>query len=72
MTAASIQHTAPTRLEVALLHIADALTAYVGHRRDVRAERRSRELAQLRDTRPTPPDPRALDIALLKLGSRPR
>ena len=72
MTAASVQHAAPTSLEIALLRIADALTAYVEHRRDLRAERRSRELALLRDVRVAAPDPRALDIALLALGSRPR
>ncbi|MFB7252321.1 hypothetical protein [Microbacterium sp. NPDC056234] len=71
MTAVSLHHVGPTRVESALLRVADALTAYVAHRRDIRAERRERELALLRGHR-TAQDPRALDIALLSLGSRPR
>ncbi|UYO95827.1 hypothetical protein OED01_09400 [Microbacterium sp. M28] len=71
MTAVSLHHAGPTRLETALLTMADALTAYVAHRRDLRSRRRARELASLSERR-SARDPRELDIALLALGSRPR
>lgn len=72
MTAVSLNHAAPTRVENVLLHIADMLTAYVAQRREARADRRAHEMTQLRDAHGRPADPRALDIALLSLGSRPR
>ena len=72
MTAVTLNHAGATRLETILLGFAGLLTTYVAHRRDLRAEHRVRELAALREAQVRPADPRALDIALLSMGSRPR
>lgn len=72
MTAATLHLAAPTRVERALLQIADAITTYTAHRREVRAGRREITADILREQQARRHDPRALDIALLSLGSRPR
>ncbi|MGF6823635.1 hypothetical protein M2317_002548 [Microbacterium sp. ZKA21] len=72
MTAVTLNHAGPTRLETTLLRLAALLNAYVAHRRELRAERRARELAALREAQVRPTDPRELDVALLSMGSRPR
>jgi len=72
MTSATLQLPAPTRLERGLQHLAASLSRYVEHRITARAERREVALGLLRGQHSHRHDPRALDIALLSLGSRPR
>jgi HD-GYP domain-containing protein (c-di-GMP phosphodiesterase class II) len=55
-----------------LLRLADAITAYTERRRELRAERHEIALDILREQQSRKQDPRALDAALLALGSRPR
>lgn len=72
MTSATIRLASPTALERGLRRLAEALTRYVDHRIAVRAERREIALDMLREQHARRHDPRALDMALLTLGSRPR
>lgn len=72
MTAATLHIATPTVVERTLLRIADGLTAFVAHRRERRAERREIARDMLREQHARRHDPRALDVALLSLGSRPR
>ncbi|MGN7976108.1 hypothetical protein ACTJJ4_00880 [Microbacterium sp. 22195] len=72
MTAATLHLASPTTAERALLKIADAITAYTENRRLLRAERREIALDMLREQQARRQDPRALDCALLAIGSRPR
>jgi len=72
MTAATLHLAAPTRVERTLLQIADAITANIALRREARAARREIAADILREQQARRQDPRALDIALLSLGSRPR
>ncbi|MDT0157459.1 hypothetical protein Q9R19_07475 [Microbacterium sp. ARD32] len=72
MTAATLHLASPTRFERLLLKVVDALTAYIAHRREQRTQRREIALDLLREQQARRHDPRALDVALLSLGSRPR
>ncbi|WP_298867211.1 hypothetical protein [uncultured Microbacterium sp.] len=72
MTAAVLHLAAPTALERGLLRLAATITSYAEHRRERRAERHEIALDMLREQRVRKRDPRALDVALLSLGSRPR
>ncbi|UNK72196.1 hypothetical protein [Microbacterium sp. H1-D42] len=72
MTAATLHLVAPTRLERGLQGIAASLSSYVDSRIAARAERREIALDLLREQHARRHDPRALDIALLSIGSRPR
>jgi HD-GYP domain-containing protein (c-di-GMP phosphodiesterase class II) len=72
MTAATLRLAAPTLAERTLLRLADAITAYTEHRREIRAERHEIALDMLREQQSRRQDPRSLDVALLALGSRPR
>ncbi|UJP09436.1 hypothetical protein L2X99_13510 [Microbacterium sp. KUDC0406] len=72
MTAVTSHLASPTAAERALLRLATALIAAIRHRRELRAESRRHELELLQQSRTRAKDPRALDIALLAIGSRPR
>jgi len=72
MTAATLHLATPTFSERTLLKLADVITAYIAHRREQRAARREIAVDTLREQQARQQDPRALDIALLSLGSRPR
>ncbi|MEJ1086859.1 hypothetical protein WDU99_00845 [Microbacterium sp. Mu-80] len=72
MTAAALQIAAPTRLERGLKALAHRLDRYVESRIAARAERREIALDLLREQQARRHDPRALDVALLSIGSRPR
>ncbi|UWF76710.1 MULTISPECIES: hypothetical protein [Microbacterium] len=72
MITASPYLAAPTPLERTLQRIASALSRYVERRIAARAERRELAADLLREQRARRQDPRALDIALLAIGSRPR
>jgi hypothetical protein len=72
MTSATLRLAAPTSFERGLRALADALTRHVDRRIALRAERREIALDVLREQRARRQDPRALDVALLSLGSRPR
>jgi len=72
MTSATLRLTSPTALERALRALSDALARYVDRRIAERAERRAIAADLLREQQSRRQDPRALDIALLSLGSRPR
>lgn len=72
MTSATLQLTSPTALERALRALSAAIARYVDRRIALRAERRVIAADLLREQRSRQQDPRALDIALLALGSRPR
>lgn len=72
MTAATLHLVTPTRLERGLQSIAHTLSRYVDARIAARAERREIALDVLREQHARRHDPRALDIALLSIGSRPR
>lgn len=72
MTSATIRLVAPTALERGLRAFADAISRYVDHRIAVRAERREIAVDLLREQHARKQDPRALDVVLLALGSRPR
>lgn len=72
MTAATLHIATPTALERTLLRLADRITAFVEHRREVRVERREIALNVLREQQSRRQDPRSLELALLTLGSRPR
>lgn len=72
MTAATVHLVAPTRFERGLQGIAAAVSGYVDARIAARAERREIAFELLREQQARRLDPRALDIALLSLGSRPR
>lgn len=72
MTSATLHLVAPTRLERGLRLVARTLSSYVDHRIAARAERREIALDLLREQQVRRHDPRALDTALLSLGSRPR
>jgi HD-GYP domain-containing protein (c-di-GMP phosphodiesterase class II) len=72
MTAAPLHLATPTAAERTLLRLADAITAYTERRRELRAERHEIALDILREQQSRKQDPRALDAALLALGSRPR
>jgi len=72
MTSATLHLVAPTRLERGLQHLAASLSRYVEHRIAARAERREIALDMLREQQARRHDPRALDLALLSIGSRPR
>lgn len=72
MTAATLHLVAPTRLERGLQGVAHALSTYVDARVAARAERREIALDLLREQHARRRDARALDIALLAIGSRPR
>lgn len=72
MTSATLRLATPTALERGLRHVADAISHYVDRRMAVRAERHEIALDVLREQQSRRQDPRAVDIALLSLGSRPR
>ena len=72
MTAATLHLASPTTIERALLKIALAITAYTENRRLLRAERRDIALDLLREQQARKQDPRALEYAMLSIGSRPR
>ncbi|MFD5215132.1 hypothetical protein [Microbacterium sp. NPDC058345] len=72
MTSATLPLASPTPLERGLQHLAGALSRYVERRIAARAERRAIALDLLREQHARIPDPRALDAALLSIGSRPR
>ncbi|MFD5225762.1 hypothetical protein ACFWHT_09100 [Microbacterium sp. NPDC058342] len=72
MTSATLRLATPTALERALRAFAVAISRYVDHRIAQRAERREIAFHTLREQQARRRDPRALDIALLSLGSRPR
>jgi hypothetical protein len=72
MTSATLRLAAPTTLERGLTALAAAITRYVDHRIAVRAERREIAVDLLREQQARKQDPRALDIALLSMGSRSR
>ena len=72
MTAATLHLASPTTTERALLKIADAITAYTENRRLLRAERRDIALDLLLEQQARKHDPRALEYAMLSIGSRPR
>ncbi|WP_336646146.1 hypothetical protein [Microbacterium sp. USHLN186] len=72
MTSATLRIATPTALERALQRLSIALARYVERRVAQRAERRELALDLLREQHARRQDPRALDIALLAIGSRPR
>jgi len=72
MTSATLRLAAPTRLERGLKAFAEAISRHVDHRIALRAERREIADDLLREQQARRQDPRALDVALLSLGSRPR
>lgn len=72
MTSATLHLATPTALERGLTAVARAITRYVDHRIGLRAERRQIAVDVLREQQARKQDPRALDIALLSIGSRSR
>ncbi|MDQ0612547.1 hypothetical protein QF046_000188 [Microbacterium sp. W4I4] len=72
MTSATLHLAAPTALERGLTAIAATITRYVDRRMALRAERREIAVDLLREQQARKQDPRALDIALLSMGSRSR
>lgn len=72
MTSATIRLTAPTALERGLRALSAAISHYVDRRIALRVERQEIALDVLREQHARRHDPRALDVALLTLGSRPR
>ncbi|MFC7789525.1 hypothetical protein ACU045_11150 [Microbacterium sp. MAHUQ-60] len=72
MTSATLHLAAPTPFERGLKALAEAISRHVDHRIILRAERREIAVDVLREQQARRQDPRALDIALLSLGSRPR
>ncbi|HTN54731.1 MAG TPA: hypothetical protein VLZ82_01005 [Microbacterium sp.] len=72
MTSATLRLASPTALERGLKALAESISRYVDHRIAVRAERREIAVDMLREQQARRHDPRALDVALLSLGSRPR
>lgn len=72
MTSATLRLASPTALERALTALAGAITRYVDHRVALRAERREIAVDMLREQQARRQDSRALDVAMLSLGSRPR
>lgn len=72
MTSATLRLVAPTALERRLQALATAISRYVDHRIASRGARREIALDVLHEQQARKQDPRALDVALLSLGSRPR
>lgn len=72
MTGATLRLVAPTRFERMLQLIAERVERYVEDRIAARARRHEIALDMLREQQARRSDPRALDIALLSIGSRPR
>jgi len=72
MTSATLRLAAPTAIERGLKAFAEAISRHVDRRIALRAERREIAVDVLREQRARRHDPRALDLALLSLGSRPR
>lgn len=72
MTSATLRLATPTHLERGLQSIAHMLTRYVDARIAIRAGKREIAVHMLREQQTRKRDPRALDIALMSLGSRPR
>lgn len=72
MTSATLRLVAPTRFERMLQLIAERVERYVEDRIAARARRHEIALDMLREQQARRSDPRALDIALLSIGSRPR
>lgn len=72
MTSATLRLASPTTLERGLKALAESISRYVDHRIAVRAERREIAVDMLREQQARRHDPRALDVALLSMGSRPR
>jgi len=68
MTSATLHLTAPTQVELALIRVARALTAFVEHRVARRARRRVLALDLLREQQARRHDPHAVDHALAQLG----
>lgn len=69
MTSATLHLVAPTQAERRLLQLAARLTAYVEHRIQRRAERRTIALDVLREQQARRHDPRAVDHLLAQLGT---
>lgn len=72
MTSATLHLAAPTAFDRALRSIAASLSRYADRRIAARAERREIAIDMLREQHARRDDPRALDVALLAIGSRPR
>ncbi|WP_311259292.1 hypothetical protein [Microbacterium sp. WCS2018Hpa-9] len=68
MTSATIHLVAPTRAERKLLGLAGHLTAFVEHRIEQRAEKRTLMLELLRQQQAGPQDPHAADHMLAQMG----
>ncbi|QYM63017.1 hypothetical protein [Microbacterium sp. Se5.02b] len=68
MTSATLPLSAPTQAERGLLRLAARLTAYVEHRIDRRATKRSLALDLLREQQARRNDPRTVDHLLAQMG----